>query len=85
MFVKGTLANKLITDDCEFSLKGMVEPTFYNFGDGNVKIDQAKVEPEVSFSAGATGVIMQNTVSIKFEEGARKELRCFYVSIEQQC
>tara|TARA_B100002003_G_C14013521_1_gene488970 strand:+ start:671 stop:928 length:258 start_codon:yes stop_codon:yes gene_type:complete len=85
MFVKGTLANKLIKEDCEFDLEGMVEPTFYNFGDGNVKIDNAKVEPEVSFSAGATGVIMTNKVNIKFEEGSRKELRCFYVSLIEQC
>lgn len=83
--LKGNLASKLIQEDCEFPLKGMVEPTFYNFGDGNVTIDNAKVEPEVSFSAGATGVIMQNTVNIKFEEGARKELRCFYVSLIEQC
>lgn len=69
------LAYKKIKEDIDnFSLKGMVEPTFYNFGQENVRVLHSVIKPGESFLAGVSGMVMNNEVPIHFE-GTNKQGR----------
>lgn len=73
MLIKGNLDFKIITKDTDnFSLEGMVEPTFYNFGDTNVEVLHSVIKPGNKFFAGALNYVMNNEVPIKFVEPAGK-------------
>ena len=73
MFIEGKLINKVITSsDNDYSLKGMINPTFQNTGETAVLIDGRKVLAGESFSINAPNVILQNKISIVFESEADK-------------
>jgi len=86
--LKATLGFKKIVEDVDnFSLKGMIEPTFYNFGDQNVHVLHSIVKPGESFLAGVSNMVMDNDVVIRFE-GTNKpgrNLMCYYGSPVQNC
>lgn len=66
--LKANLGNKKITENTEkFSLKGMIEPTFYNYGKGNVRVFHAVIKPGESFLAGVHNMVMDNEIPIEFE------------------
>lgn len=66
--LKATLGYKKITEDQDnFSLKGMIEPTFYNFGAETVWVLHSPVQPGESFLAGVSQMVMDNDVVIRFE------------------
>ena len=88
MLKRATLGFKKITEDTDnFSLAGMVEPTFYNFGDAKVHILHGVVEPGQSFAAGVSNMVMDGEIPIRFE-GANKQgrnLMCYYGSPKSDC
>lgn len=73
MFINGELKNAVITaNHANYSLKGMINPTFQNEGTATVYIDGRKVESGQSYSVNAPNVILQNEVPIQFEPDASK-------------
>lgn len=84
---KGNLNFKIIDEDIDnFSLEGMVEPTFYNFGSDDVEVLHSVIKPDNKFFAGALNYVMSNEVPIKFKEGAAvKKLIVYYVSPITDC
>jgi hypothetical protein len=66
--LKCNLGFKKITEDTDnFSLKGMIEPTFYNFGDLPVNVLHSEIKPGESFLAGVSNMVMMNEVNVQFE------------------
>lgn len=84
----GNLLYEQITEDMDnFSLKGKIKPTFYNFGTDTVDILHAPVAPGgPPFDGGAEGVIMQNGIPIRFhgDDIAGRNVICYYVSIDEE-
>lgn len=79
--LKANLGFKKITEDTSnFSLKGMVEPTFYNFGTDPVRVLHSVVKPGESFLAGVHNMVMNNEVPIIFEGNNKsgRNLMCYY-------
>lgn len=71
--LKSKLGFKKITEDTDnFSLEGMIEPTFYNFGDENVHVYHSVVEPGNKFFAGCLDRIMVGEIPIRFEGNNKK-------------
>jgi hypothetical protein len=86
--LKATLGFKKIVEDVDnFSLKGMIEPTFYNFGDQNVHVLYSIVKPGESFLAGVSNMVMDNDVVIRFEGNNKigRNLMVYYGSPVQNC
>lgn len=78
-----SLGYKKITEDTDnFSLKGMIEPTFYNFGEENVRVYHTVVKPGESFLAGVHNRIMVGEIPIQFEGDNinGRNLLCYYGS-----
>lgn len=68
MFIDGHLVNKtIVSSDNNYSLDGMINPTFQNSGETAVLIDGRKVLPGESFSVNAPNTILRNEISIIFE------------------
>lgn len=66
--LKANLGFKKIKQDIDnFSLKGMIEPTFYNFGPDPVRVLHSVILPGEKFFAGVLGMVMMNEVPIVFE------------------
>lgn len=66
--LKANLGFKKVTIDTDnFSLAGMIEPTFYNFGSEPVRVFHAVVKPGESFLAGVHNMVMNNEIPIEFE------------------
>jgi hypothetical protein len=86
--IKATLGFKKVKIDVDnFSLKGMIEPTFYNFGAENVRVLHSVIKPGESFLAGVSNMVMDNDVPIYFE-GTNKQgrnLMCYFGSPVQDC
>lgn len=80
--LKANLDHQIITNDVDnFSLEGMIEPTFYNFGDDDVEVMNSVIKPENKFFAGVIGMVMNNTVPIVFKKddpNAKKRLIVYY-------
>lgn len=73
MFIDGHLVNKTITSsDNNYSLDGMINPTFQNTGETAVLIDGRKVLSGESFSVNAPNTILRNSISIIFENETGK-------------
>ncbi|MGB7841154.1 MAG: hypothetical protein WBL21_00075 [Salinimicrobium sp.] len=86
--LRANLDYKKITEDTEnFSLEGMVEPTFYNFGEENVRVFHTVVKPGESFSAGCHNMVMQGEIPIQFEgdNKAGRDLKVYWGQPEKQC
>lgn len=82
MFVQGQLINKtIVNSENDYSLDGMINPTFQNTGETAVLIDGRKVLPGESFAVNAPNVILTNSISIVFEkeEGKANILHLGYV------
>ena len=76
---QATLGFKKITKDEEnFSLDGLIEPTFYNFGEDDVVVHHTTVKTGEQFLAGVTGFVMNGEISIKFKGNGRRELLLYY-------
>lgn len=85
---RASLGFKIITkDEDNFSLKGMIEPTFYNFGDHDVEVLHSVIKPGNKFFAGVLNMVMDNEVPIKFEgpENAKRKLIVYYGSPITEC
>lgn len=73
MFVSGKLVNNtIVNSENNFSLEGMINPTFQNTGETAVLIDGRKVLAGESFAINAPNVILNNSISIVFETEAGK-------------
>lgn len=73
MFVNGQLINKtIVSSDNNYSLDGMINPTFQNTGETAVLIDGRNVLPGESFAVNAPNVILTNSISIVFESEPEK-------------
>ncbi|MDT0689369.1 hypothetical protein RM549_06200 [Salegentibacter sp. F188] len=84
---KAHLGFKKITEDTTFSIKGMIEPTFYNFGPENVRVYHTVVKPGESFLAGVHGMVMEGEFPIVFqgENKNARDLLCYYGSPIDNC
>lgn len=70
---KGNLNNKIITKNhSQYSLLGMVNPTFQNQGTANVYIDGRLIQPNESFAINCPNIILQNAIPITFENDPAK-------------
>lgn len=68
------LKNRIITSDqSQFDMKGMMNPTFQNQGETFVFIDGRKLMPGESFPVNIPNTILQNTLPIYFEKDAAKQ------------
>lgn len=79
----GNLRNLLIQDNhSNYSLVGMVNPTFQNQGTAAVTIDGRKLEPGETYSVNAP-VVLQNAISIIFDADTTKTRQLYlgYVQI----
>lgn len=86
-FQPGNMRNKIIArNDNNFSLAGMINPTFQNQGTNYVVIDGRTVLPGESFTVNAPNVVLQNSIAIKFESDMAKTniLYVGYVELIQQ-
>ncbi len=86
--LKAKLGFKKITEDTDnFSLKGMIEPTFYNFGEDNVRVLHSIVEPGNRFMAGVNNMVMDNDVVITFDGNNKRgrNLMCYYGEPVMDC
>ena len=86
--LKAKLGFKKITEDTDnFSLEGMIEPTFYNFGDADVHVLHSVVKPGQSFLAGVSNMVMDNDVVIQFDGNNKpgRNLMVYYGSPVQDC
>lgn len=86
--LKATLGFKKITEDTDnFSIKGMIEPTFYNFGTQNVHILHAVVRPHESFFAGVHNMVMDSEIPIRFEGDDKqgRNVMVYYGTPVQDC
>ncbi len=86
--LRGNLAIKKIKKDTDnFSLEGMIEPTFYNNGAENVQILHVVVKPGEKFFGGALNMVMNNEIPIRFEGNNKsgRNLICLYVSPVSDC
>lgn len=85
-FQTGNVRNQLIRlDTSQFSMLGMVNPTFQNQGTAYVFIDGRKVLPGESFSVNCPNVVLQNAISIAFENDNSKTRQLYvgFVSLDQ--
>ncbi len=85
---RASLGFKIITEDTDnFSLKGMLEPTFYNFGDNDVEVLHSVIKPGNKFFAGVLNMVMDNEVRIKFNgpANAKRKLIVYYGSPITDC
>lgn len=83
--LKASLGFKKITEDIDnFSLKDMIEPKFYNFGDEVVHVLHSPVEPGQSFEAGVLNMVMDNEIPIRFEGNnkAGRNLMCYFGALK---
>jgi hypothetical protein len=79
MLEQATLGFKKIVKDVDnFSIDGMIEPTFYNFSNEDVIILHTVVKPGEKFLAGVTGLVMKGSVSIHFTGTGAKKLMLYY-------
>lgn len=86
--LKSTLGYKMIKEDTDnFSLDGMIEPTFYNFGEETVYILHSPVKPGESYLAGVHNMVMVGEIPVRFEGNNKKGrfLICNYGSPVQDC
>ncbi|SFB72343.1 hypothetical protein SAMN04487907_101262 [Zunongwangia mangrovi] len=83
--LKGKLTFELIkTDNRDYPIDGKVEPTFYNFGETDVYVMEARLKPGESFQAGATGFEMTGNVPVRFEGAGKKDCKCYFV-VPEKC
>lgn len=74
MFVNGELRNVLIDkNEPDFSLEGMINPSFQNDGEAIVYIDGRKVAPNETYVVNAPNVILKNKIPITFEMVSNKK------------
>lgn len=79
--LKAKLGFKKITEDTDnFSLNGMIEPTFYNFGEENVHVLHSVVKPGEKFFAGVLNMVMDNEITIQFDGNNKRgrNLMCYF-------
>lgn len=78
--LKANLVNKLIVlNNQNFSLKGMICPTFQNEGTCDVIIQGRILKPNSSFGVYAPGYALQNSVNIQFV-GSPSDTKRLYLS-----
>lgn len=83
--LKATLGFKKITEDVNnFSLKDMIEPKFYNFGEENVHVLHSVIKPGQSFEAGVLNMVMDNEIPIRFEGNNKpgRNLMCYFGALK---
>lgn len=79
MFSPANLVNQIITkNNPQFSLDGMLNPTFQNQGTANVYINGLLIQPGDSYACNVPGVEFKNTIPIVFEQDSTKS-RILYV------
>jgi len=86
--LKANLVSKIITEnDDNFSLEGMIEPTFYNFSDNDVEVLYSVIKPGGKFFAGVVNMVMMNKVPIIFKgsKAAKRKLIVYYGSPIIEC
>lgn len=86
--LRATLGYKKITEDTDnFELNEMVEPTFYNFGDDDVRVYHTVVKPGESFLAGTHYMVMEGEIPIRFlgDPNAKRELLVYWGSPIIEC
>lgn len=86
--LKARLGYKKITEDTDnFSLKGMIEPTFYNFGEEDVHVLHSVIEPGNKFFAGVMNMVMDNEIPIRFTGNNKRgrNLACYYGDPITEC
>lgn len=86
--LKANLGYKMITEDQDnFPLDGMIEPTFYNFGQSDVYVFHSRIKPGESFQAGVSGMVMSNEIPIRFEgnDESKRDLKVYYGSEKSNC
>lgn len=86
--LKANLDFKIIKEDTDnFPLNGMIEPTFYNFGDNDVEVLHSVIKPGGKFFAGVLNMVMTNNVPIVFQgaKGAKRKLIVYYGSPITDC
>ncbi len=72
--LKGALKQNLITySDNQFSLNGMINPTFTNVGDAPVMVDGAILQKGNSFKVDLPNLVLTNTISINFLSEVKEE------------
>jgi len=86
MLKKANLDFKIITEDTDnFPLEGMIEPTFYNFGENDVEVLHSVIKPGNKFFAGVLNMVMDNEVPIVFKGAAKRKLIVYYGSPITDC
>ncbi len=86
MFLHGNLGNTLIDKNhSNFSLDGMVNPSFQNEGTASVNINGRELKPGQSFSAFAP-IVLRNSIPITFEADSTKTriLYLGYITLVEQ-
>lgn len=86
--LRANLGYKHITEDEDnFSLDGMIEPTFYNFGTTDVFVLHSRIKPGESFLAGVSGMVMNGTIPIDFKgsDKSGRDLKVYYGSPISNC
>ena len=84
--LRGNLGYKKITEDIDnFSLEGMVEPTFYNFGGGDVRVYDTVVKPGESFLAGCHNMVMEGEIPVVFLDDSKHDLKVYFGRLIKVC
>lgn len=74
--VKGTLQKRfIVSNDPNFPLDEMVNPTFTNVGASSVYIDEELILSGESFKIDAPGVVLSGTIAIQFVSQIKSERR----------
>ena len=77
--LRGTLGYKKITKNIDnFSIDGMVEPTFYNFGEGDVRVYDTVVKPGESFLAGCHNMVMEGEFPVVFLDNSKRDVKVYF-------
>lgn len=81
----GILVHRIIRENQEnYSLQGMISPSFQNSGTSNVYIDGREIAPGKTFSVNVPGIVLQNTIQVIFENDPTKtnRLHLHFVQLE---
>lgn len=83
----GNLVHKILKQNEEnYSLQGMISPSFQNLGTATAYIDGRVIAPGKTFSVNVPGIELQNTIQIIFENDPSKvkQLHLHFVQLTKQ-
>jgi hypothetical protein len=70
---QGDLKNEIVTDSISnFSLKGMISPSFQNQGTATVFIDGRIVKTGENYTINVPSIVLRNSIQIQFETDPSK-------------